>query len=51
MTRPAAIAPPPLESLTVCDLRRLAQSRGINTAGGIRVSKARRADLLTVLGP
>jgi hypothetical protein len=50
-TRPPAIAPPPLESLNVRDLRRLAQSRGISTAGGIRVSKARRADLLTVLGP
>lgn len=50
-TRPPAIAPPPIESLTVCDLRRLAQSRGISTAGGVRTSKARRADLLTVLGP
>jgi hypothetical protein len=50
-TRPPAIAPPLLESLNVRDLRRLAQSRGISTAGGIRVSKARRAALLTVLGP
>jgi hypothetical protein len=49
-TRPAAIAPPPLVSLNVRDLRRLAQSRGISTAGGIRVSKARRAALLIVLG-
>jgi hypothetical protein len=48
---PQGIAPPPIESLSVSDLRRLAQSRGISTAGGIRVSKARRAALLTVLGP
>jgi len=46
---PPAIALPPLASLNVRDLRRLAQSRGISTAGGIRVSKARRAALLTAL--
>jgi hypothetical protein len=50
-TRPPAITPPPLDALSVRDLWRLAQSRGISTAGGIRVSKARRAALLTALGP
>jgi hypothetical protein len=49
-TRPTAIAPPLINTLTVRELRALAQSRGITTGGGIRVSKARRADLLIVLG-
>jgi hypothetical protein len=42
-------APPPIDTLTVVELRRLAQSRGIRQAGGIRTSKARRAALLEVL--
>lgn len=46
---PLAIMPPSLASLSVRELRKLAQSRGIRTAGGTRASKARRADLLQVL--
>jgi len=40
---------PPLEGLTVHDLRRLAQSRGIRSIGGTRSSKANRASLLLEL--
>lgn len=39
---------PPLPS-TVAALRQLARSRGIATAGGRRVSQARKADLLVAL--
>jgi hypothetical protein len=49
-SEPLALAPPPIDSLSVHDLRALARTRGITSAGGVRTSKARRADLLTVLG-
>ncbi|MEB3353164.1 MAG: hypothetical protein VKM34_02880 [Cyanobacteriota bacterium] len=40
---------PPLATLTVVELRRLAQARGHRTIGGRRTSKARRLDLLEAL--
>lgn len=49
-TAPAAgRVAPALEGLTVHELRRLAQAKGITTAGGKRTSKANRRALLEVL--
>lgn len=39
----------PVLPSTVAALRQLARARGITTAGGRRVSQARKADLLVVL--
>ena len=44
---PAAVAAPPLDGLTVAQLRTLARSRGHR---GAKVRDARRADLLLMLG-
>lgn len=56
VTLPCRTAPPAmgrqapaLADLTVVELRRLAQARGIRSIAGTRASKARRAALLEVL--
>lgn len=40
---------PPLASLTVAELRRLAQARGLRSINGTRASKANRASLMEAL--
>jgi hypothetical protein len=49
-SEPPAMAPPPIDSLSVRELRAMARTKGITSASGVRTSKARRAALLTVLG-
>lgn len=46
----AGLQPPPLASLSTVALRRLAQQQGLRNVGGVRTSKARRAELLQALG-
>ena len=45
----AAVAPPALYTLTVVQLRKLAQSRGLRSIGGTRASKANKEQLIYAL--
>lgn len=52
ITQPLAAAAPAVgigPSLTVAQLRTMARQRGLRTAGGRPIHKARRADLLSAL--
>lgn len=43
------VQPPLLQSMTCIELRRLAQARGLRRVGGLKASKARKADLIAAL--